>query len=140
MAPTETSANRRCPPRKESRSLSARCVRRAASSRTYCRPDKTEGLRKNPAATSPPFWAAGNRRSGAFGDSRVHCLLEASRNSTFIPPNLVHAGTLAGLLRFRRRGFRRASRRLGARGSFRGLLFIRRPDSLDFDARNAAAV
>src|SRR5215471_3253847 len=75
-APTETSANRQCPPRKETRSPSGRCVHRAASSRTYCRPDKREGLKKTRATTSSAFWAAGNRRSGACADSRLHCLRE----------------------------------------------------------------
>src|SRR5258708_5938980 len=73
-APTETSANRRCPPRKENRSQSGRCVHRAASSQTCCRPDKKEGLKKTRATTSPAFWVAGNRRSGACVDSRLHCL------------------------------------------------------------------
>src|SRR5579863_5101456 len=117
-APTETSANRQCLPRKETRSRSAKCVHHAASIRTYCRPDKREGLRKTRAATSPTFWAGGNRQSGAFEDPRVHCLSEPSLNSTFIPPNLVHAGTLAGLLRFRRRGFRAFRRFLSASCGF----------------------
>src|SRR5258707_11132669 len=65
-----------CPPRKETRSPSGSCVHRAASSRTYCRPDKREGLKKTRATTSPAFWAAGNRRAGACADSRVHCLPE----------------------------------------------------------------
>src|ERR1700756_1876802 len=62
-APTETSANRQCPPRKETRSPSGRCVHRAASSRTYCRPGEREGLKKTRATTSQAFWAAGNRPS-----------------------------------------------------------------------------
>src|SRR5258708_18686795 len=65
-----------CPPRKETRSLTGRCVHRAASSRTYCRPEKREGLKKTRATTLLAFWAAGSRRSGACGDSRVHCLRE----------------------------------------------------------------
>src|SRR6266852_3817502 len=65
-----------CPPRKETRSPSGRCVHRAASSRTYCRPEKREGLKKTRATTSPAFWAAGNRRSGACADSRLHRLRE----------------------------------------------------------------
>src|SRR5438477_896833 len=73
-APIETSANRQCPPRKENRSLSGRCVHRAASSRMYCRPGEMEGLKKTRATTSKAFWAAGNRRSCACADSRVHCL------------------------------------------------------------------
>src|SRR6266581_4156655 len=73
-APTETSANRQCPPRKETRWPSGRCVHRAARSRTYCRPDKREGLKKTRATTSKAFWAAGNRRAGACADSRLHCL------------------------------------------------------------------
>src|SRR6267142_4023025 len=73
-APTETSANRRCPPRKETRWWSERCVHRAASSQTCCRPDKKEGLRKTRATTLPAFWAAGNRRAGACANSRLHCL------------------------------------------------------------------
>src|SRR5262249_47207537 len=75
-APTETSANRQCPPRKETRSPSARCVRRAASSRTYCQPEKKVGLKKTRATTSPAFWAAGNRRFGACVDSHLHFLRE----------------------------------------------------------------
>jgi hypothetical protein len=63
-----------CPPRKEIRSPSGWCVHRAASSRTYCRPDKREGLKKTQATTSKAFWAAGNRRAGAYADSRLHCL------------------------------------------------------------------
>src|SRR5580698_10753277 len=140
MAPREISANRLSPPKKESRLQSMRCVHHAASSQTYCQPNRKEGLKKSRATTWKAFWAAGNRRFGACADSRVHCPLEASRNSTFIPPNVVHAGTLAGLLRFRRRGFRCALRRLGARRSFRGLLFIRRPHSLEFHACNTPAV
>src|SRR5256885_504771 len=65
-----------CPPRKETRSPSERCAHRAASSRTYCRPEKREGLKKTRATTSPAFWAAGNRRSGAWADSRFHSLPE----------------------------------------------------------------
>src|SRR5437016_8513081 len=65
-----------CPPRKETRSPSGRCAHRAASSRTYCRPEKREGLKKTRATTSPAFWAAGNRRSGAWADSRLHSLPE----------------------------------------------------------------
>src|SRR5260370_607992 len=65
-----------CPPRKETRSPSGKCVHRAARSRTYCRPDKREGLKKTRATTSKAFWAAGNRRAGACADSRLHCLPE----------------------------------------------------------------
>src|SRR6202790_1703201 len=75
-APTETSANRQCPPRKETRSPSGRCVHRAASSRTYCRPEKREGRKKTRATTSPAFWAAGNRRCVDCADSRLHRLPE----------------------------------------------------------------
>src|SRR5215467_1784291 len=74
MAPRETSANRQCPPRKENRSQSGRCVHHAASSRTYCQPNKREGPKKIRATTLPAFWAAENRRSGAFADSRIHSL------------------------------------------------------------------
>src|SRR5258706_9528867 len=73
-APTETSANRRCPPRKETRWRSERCVHRAASNLKYYRPDKREGLKKSRATTLPASWVAGNRRSGAWLDSRLHCL------------------------------------------------------------------
>src|SRR5258708_20278293 len=65
-----------CPTRKETRSVSGKCVHRAASSRTYCRPEKREGLKKTRATTLLAFWAVGNRRSGACADSRVHCLRE----------------------------------------------------------------
>ena len=61
---------------KETRSPSGMCVLRAASSQTYCRPEKREDLKKTQAKTSPVFWAAGNRRSGACADSRLHCLRE----------------------------------------------------------------
>src|SRR6266567_4271248 len=84
-APTETSANRQCPPRKETRSPSGRCVHRAASSRTYCRPGEREGLKKTRATTSQAFWAAGNRRSGACADSRVHCLPEPHETQPCAP-------------------------------------------------------
>src|ERR1019366_5259431 len=73
-APTEISANRQCPPRKEIRSPSGSCVHREASSRTYCRQGEREGRKKTRATTLQAFWAAGNRRSGACADSRVHCL------------------------------------------------------------------
>ena len=73
-APIETSANTQCPPRKETRLPSGRCVHRAASSRMYFRPGEMEGLKKTRATTSKAFWAAGNRRSCACADSRVHCL------------------------------------------------------------------
>src|SRR5260370_19807766 len=75
-APTETSGNMQCPPRKETRSLSGRCVHRAASSRTYCQPEKREGLKKTRATTLLAFWAVGSRRSGSCADSRLHCLPE----------------------------------------------------------------
>src|SRR5260221_14411833 len=65
-----------CPPRKKTRSPSGRCVHRAANSRTYCQPEKREGLKKIRATTSPVFWAAGNRRAGACADSRLHRLRE----------------------------------------------------------------
>src|SRR5215469_16670106 len=73
-APTETSANRQCPPRKETQSPSGRCVRRAASSRTYCRPKEREGLKKTRATTWLAFLAEDNRRFGACGDLRIHFL------------------------------------------------------------------
>src|SRR6266852_7347031 len=75
--PTKTSANRKCRPRKETRSSSERCAHHAASSRTYCRPEKREGLKKTRATTSPAFWAAGSRRPGACADSRLHRLRES---------------------------------------------------------------
>src|ERR1700745_1164895 len=84
-APTEISANRQCPPRKETRSPSGRCVHRAASSRTYCRPGEREGLKKTRATTSQVFWAAGNRRTGACADSRGHCLPEAHETQPCAP-------------------------------------------------------
>src|SRR4029077_3577131 len=65
-----------CPPRKETRSPSGRCAHRAASSRTYCRPEKREGQKKTRATTSKAFWAAGNRRAGACADSHFHRLRE----------------------------------------------------------------
>src|SRR5215468_7307085 len=71
-APTETSASRQFPPRKENRWLSARCVRRVASIRTCCRRGEKEGPRRTRATTSQGFWAAGNRRSGVFARPRVH--------------------------------------------------------------------
>jgi len=40
----------------------------------YCRRGEREGLKKIRATTSQAFWAAGNRRSGACANSRVHCL------------------------------------------------------------------
>src|SRR5260370_38087153 len=89
-APTETSANMQCPPRKETRSPSGRCVHRAASSRTYCRPEKREVLKKTRATTSPAFWAASNRRAGACTDSRLHCLPEPYETQPFV----VHPDTL----------------------------------------------
>src|SRR6266849_3040050 len=75
--PTKTSANRQCRPRKETRSPSERCAHHAASSRTYCQPDKREGLKKTRATTSSAFWAAGNRRPGACAESRLHRLRES---------------------------------------------------------------
>src|SRR5882672_5916192 len=78
-APIEISANRQYPPRKETQSPSERCVHRAASSRTYCRPGKREGLKKTRATTLPAFWAAGNRRADACADSRLHCLPEGGK-------------------------------------------------------------
>ena len=81
MVPTETSANRQCLPRKETRSPSGRYVHRAASSQMYCRPGETEGLKKTRATTSQASWAADNRLSGACAHSRVHST-GASRNST----------------------------------------------------------
>src|SRR6266446_2067749 len=74
--PTKISANRQCPPRKETRSPSGRCAHRAASIRTYCRPDKREGLKKTRATTSSAFWDADNRRSGACEGSRFHRVRE----------------------------------------------------------------
>src|SRR5207248_1656536 len=84
---TETSANKQCPPRKETRLPSGRCVHRAASSRTYCRLGEREGLTKTRATTSQAFWAAGNRRSGACADSRVHCLSEPRETQLCAPPD-----------------------------------------------------
>src|SRR5207249_9662568 len=81
------------PPRKETRSPSGRCVHRAASSRTYCRPEKREGLKKTRATTSPAFWAAGSRRAGACADSRLHCLPEPYETQ----PSVVHPDTLPGV-------------------------------------------
>src|SRR5579871_6168505 len=72
--PTKTSANRQFPPRKETRLRLERCVHRAASIRTYCRLEEKEGPRRTRATTSQAFWAAGNRRSGAFAGPRVHYL------------------------------------------------------------------
>src|SRR5271169_330776 len=87
-APTETSANRQCPPRRETRSLSGRCVRRAARSQTYCQPEKREGLKKTRATTSRAFWAAGNRRAGACADSRLHCLPEGGKGEEDSPEDV----------------------------------------------------
>src|SRR6516164_6856107 len=77
------------PPRKETRSPSGRCVHRAASSRTYCRPGEREGLKKTRATTSQAFWAAGNRRSGACANSRVHCLPEPQETQPVLQPCLL---------------------------------------------------
>src|SRR5260370_4894023 len=74
---TKSSANRQCRRRKETRSSAERCAHHAASSRTYCRPEKREGLKKTRATTSPAFWAAGSRRPGACADSRLHRLRES---------------------------------------------------------------
>src|SRR5260221_2194727 len=93
-APREISANRRCPPRKENRSQSERCVHRAASNLKYYRPDKREGLKKNRATTLPAFWAAGSRRSGACADSRPSLSTGAWRTSTLLLSIFVHPDTL----------------------------------------------
>src|SRR5215475_517824 len=76
MAPIETSANKLCLPRKGSRLPSGRCAPRAANNRMCCRRDKKEGPKKTRATTSSAFWAAGNRRFGAFADSRFNSLRE----------------------------------------------------------------
>src|ERR1700720_3883776 len=86
--PTKTSANRQCPPRKETRSPSESCAHHAASSRTYCRPEKREGLKKTRATTSSAFWAAGNRRSGGCEDSRFHRLRQAHETQPSYHPIL----------------------------------------------------
>src|SRR5215468_3248096 len=79
VAPREISANRQCLPKKESRSQSGRCAHRAASSRTYCRPDKKEGRKKIRATTLLAFLAGGNRRSGAFVGSRFNSVREPDK-------------------------------------------------------------
>src|SRR2546430_17580471 len=66
----------------------------SASSRTYCRPEKREGLKKTRATTSPVFGAAGNRRAGACADSRLHCLPEPHETQ----PSVVHPDTLPSVI------------------------------------------
>src|ERR1700758_4233294 len=165
-APRETSTNRRCPPRKENRSLSGRCARREASSQTYCQPEKREGLMKIRATTSSVFWAVGNRRSGACADSRVHCLrepLETQRSYHQILSILtlcrvsqiilnehsrkrcirwraIRGGSaLLLLVLIFRRGNRRRSHRDSRGGSF-GFLLLGLAQPLNFYAGDAASV
>src|SRR5262249_32902932 len=90
--------NRQCPPRKETRSPSGRCVHRAASSRTYCLPGEREGLKKTRATTSQAFWAAGNRRPGACADSRVHCLPEPHETQSCAPATCLLAAPRRSIL------------------------------------------
>src|SRR5882724_11830001 len=99
-APTETSTNRRCPPRKEIRWRSEKCVHRAASNLKYCRPDKRAGLKKSRATAWSEFWAAGSRRSGACADSRLRLSTGAARSSTLLLSKFVHPDTLTSMTNY----------------------------------------
>src|SRR5260370_34472033 len=131
-----------CPPRKETRSPSGRCVHRAASSRTYCRPEKRQGLKKIRATTSKAFWAAGNRRFGACADSRLHRLRERHETQRSyhrilsiltlhrLSPIILNEHTL----RQRGRGFDRGDRRRGSKlygseGTLRRYNLVIRPET-----------
>src|SRR5258707_7354943 len=104
-----------CPPRKETRSPSGKCVHRAARSRTYCRQDKREGLKKPRPTTSKAFWAAVNRRAGACADSRLHCLPEPRETQrSVVHPALYPVSPIilnGHTLRQRGRGVDRGDRR-----------------------------